>query len=89
MKIYADRLKQLLKENKLTQAELAKNIGISQNAIHNYTAEKREPKLEIAKRIADYFGVSVDYMLRSDEEFSASHDSKWKNNLMDKFSKVV
>jgi transcriptional regulator with XRE-family HTH domain len=90
MKIYADRLKQLIDDNGLTQAEFAKKIGISQSVISYYTLNKREPGISIAKKIADFFGVSVDYMIRTDEELSVNKlDSKWKSNLMNKFNKVV
>lgn len=89
MKIYGDRLKQLMEQNGLTQNELAEKTGISQSVICYYILDKREPCISIAKKIADYFGVSVDYMLRSDEELSTNHDSKWKSNLLNKFNKVV
>lgn len=86
MEMYADRLKQLMKENGLTQQEFSEKVGISQTAACYYMLNKREPSITIAKRIADYFGVTVDYMLRSDEELS---ESKWKSNLLNKFNKVV
>lgn len=90
MKVYGDRLKQLLNERRLKQKEFAEDMNVTQNAIHNYVNNKREPSMEMQKKIADYFGVTIDYMMRSDEELSAnSLDSKWKNNLMNKFSKVV
>jgi len=90
MKIYADRLKQLINERGLKQYELANILNVSQNTIHNYVNNKREPSMEMQKKIADYFGTSIDYMMRTDKELSAnSHNSKWKDNLMNKFIKVV
>lgn len=90
MKIYADRLKQLLNERGLKQKEFAEDMHVTQNAIHNYVNNKREPSMEMQKKIADYFGVSIDYMMRSDEELSEnSFDSEWKENLLNKFNKVV
>lgn len=89
MKIYADRLKQLLNDNGLKQKDFAEAMNVTRNAIHNYVSNKREPSMEMQKKIADYFGVTIDYMMRSDEELSTSHDSQWKSNLMNKFSRVV
>lgn len=89
MEIYSNRLKQLMEDNQITQEELAKKVGASQTVICYYMLNKREPRLSMAKKIADYFGVTIDYMMQSDEELSTNHDSQWKNNLMNKFSKVV
>lgn len=89
MRIYAEKLNLLIEQSGLTQTEFAEEIGISQSALNNYVTDKREPRLSIAKKIADYFEVSVDYMLRTDEDLSAKHDSKWKRNLLNKFNRVV
>lgn len=90
MKIYADRLKQLLNERGMKQKEFAGILGVTQNAIHNYVSDKREPSMEKQKKIADYFGVSIDYMMRTDEELAGNaSESKWKSNLLNKFNKVV
>lgn len=89
MRIYAEKLNLLIEQSGLTQTQFAEKMGILQSALNNYVTDKREPKLSIAKKIADYFGVSVDYMVRSDEEISVRPDNKWKSNLMNKFSRVV
>lgn len=57
------RLKSLRKEKKLTQAKLANILGVSQQSIAFYENDKREPEIKILKKIADYFDVSVDYLL--------------------------
>lgn len=89
MKVYADRLRQLLNENGLRQQDLADFLGVTQNAIHCYVSNKREPSMETQKKIADYFGVSIDYMMRTDEELSLNTSNNgFKNNMMNKFIKV-
>lgn len=57
------RLKQLRIERGLLQAEIGDFLGKGQNSISYYETGKREPSIEELKRIADYFGVSVDYLL--------------------------
>lgn len=56
------RLKELRKENNLSQRELGKVIGVTRQAISLYERGDREPKLKILEKLADYFGVSVDYL---------------------------
>jgi len=47
----------------LTQQELAKYLGISPVTISGYENGHREPTIEMLERIADYFDVTVDYLL--------------------------
>jgi len=58
-----DRLKQLRKENSLTQKELADKLNISKGSIAMYETGKRSPDNEILSIIADFFDVSTDYLL--------------------------
>lgn len=56
-----NRLKELRKFQGLSQVELAKRTGISNQAISFYEREKRNPKIETWQKLADYFNVSVPY----------------------------
>lgn len=62
-KILASRLKMLRKERAFTQAQVAIYCDITEKAYQNYELMTREPKLEIIARIADLYGVSVDYLI--------------------------
>ena len=57
------RLKEIRKAKKISQVKLAMDLSMSQNTISRYETGKREPSIEELKRIADYFNVSVDYLL--------------------------
>ncbi|MCT6889618.1 MAG: helix-turn-helix domain-containing protein [Lactobacillus sp.] len=57
-----NKIKELRQSKGLTQAELAKKVGISNQAIHYYENDKREPKNETWQKLADYFGTSVSYI---------------------------
>lgn len=61
-KTLSDRLRKCRKEAGLTQWEIAVYCDISEKAYQNYELMTREPKLEILIKIADRFGVSVDYL---------------------------
>lgn len=58
-----DRLKALREDSDLTQNELAKILNISRTAVSGYEAAGVEPSYEILNKIADFFNVSVDYLL--------------------------
>lgn len=61
------RLKQLRKEKKLSQLRLAIDLDMNQNTISRYENMEREADYETLIRFADYFKVSLDYLLgRSD-----------------------
>lgn len=63
------RLKQLRKEKKLSQLRLAIDLDMNQNTISRYENMEREADYETLIRFADYFKVSLDYLLgRSDNK---------------------
>ncbi len=66
--MFSSRLKYLREKKDLSQLELGKILNLTQQTINNYENGKREPNQEILQKIADYFKVSVDYLLgRSDD----------------------
>lgn len=58
-----NRLKKLRKEKGLTQQELADKIGVTKLTILRWEKGDRVPKSDKAQQLADYFGVSVGYLL--------------------------
>ena len=64
------RLKQLRLEKHLTQAQVAERIGVTPSMVSSYETDIRLPSFEVMLRIADLFGVTVDYLLcREDKRF--------------------
>lgn len=57
------RLKLLREELGLKQEELAQRLSISPSSIGMYETDKREPNSEIIIKIANFFNVTVDYLL--------------------------
>ncbi|MBP5578491.1 MAG: helix-turn-helix transcriptional regulator [Ruminococcus sp.] len=57
------RLKELRKKRKITQQRLAIELNMSQNSISRYENEVREADYQTLIKFADYFNVSVDYLL--------------------------
>lgn len=62
MVIFGERLKELREEKGLTQAQLAKECGLSRSGIGHWELGKRIPNLDAAAILADYFQVSIDYL---------------------------
>jgi len=58
-----NRIKELRKENNMTQAELAKFINVSDRSVGFYENEKRDPDTKTLNILADLFDVSIDYIL--------------------------
>ena len=63
MNSFSKQLKDLRRESKCSQAELAKAIGVSKSSINMYERGEREPSFETVRKLADHFGVDADYLL--------------------------
>lgn len=73
--LIGERLSQLRKEAQIKAEELSTFIGVKKRMIFLYEKNTAKPSLDVLVKIADYFGVSTDYLIgRSDdprsEEFS-------------------
>ncbi len=58
------RIKELRKQKKLTQIRLSIALEINQNNLSRYETDQCEADYSTLIKIANYFGVSVDYLLR-------------------------
>ena len=59
----AFRLKELRKERKISQLKLALDLDMNQNTISRYENMERQADYATLIRFADYFNVSLDYLL--------------------------
>ena len=57
------RLKELRKEKNISQLKLALDLSMNQNTISRYETGEREADYKTLIKIADYFNVSIDYLL--------------------------
>lgn len=57
------RLKELRRARKISQLKLALDLNMNQNSISRYENCEREADYETLIRFADYFDVSLDYLL--------------------------
>ena len=65
------KLKTLRKGRKLTQEQAAEKLGITRATVSNYEVGRRSPHISELKRIADFYGVGLDYfgIVPTDEVF--------------------
>lgn len=69
MATFTERLKELRRKNKLTQEELANFLGVTQRTYRNWEQGKTRPDCFQALLIANFFDVSIDYLVgRVDKE---------------------
>lgn len=61
------RLRQLRQEHKISCRQLGRDIGISASALSHYETGINVPSMENLLKIAEYFHVSVDYLLERSE----------------------
>lgn len=59
-----DKIKELLDEHNVTAYRLSKEADIPYTCLADWKSGRSKPKADKLKKIADYFGVSVDYFLK-------------------------
>ena len=61
-------IKKLRKQARLSQQTLADQIGVFRNTISNWETGYSQISLENAKKVAEYFGVTIEYLLGSESD---------------------
>lgn len=62
MSVFSERLAKLRDSRNLSQKEVAKEFGVVVRAYQRYEYGEREPQLSVLIRMADFYGVSIDYL---------------------------
>jgi len=77
-----EKIKSLREQNKKTQEDLAKYLGVAPQTVYKYEKGINEPDLSTTQKIADYFGITVDELLgRIDDEFLKVQQRLKDNNI--------
>jgi transcriptional regulator with XRE-family HTH domain len=85
-----NKLKDLRLANKLTQEQVSSDTGLSRAMIYYLETGKRPMRLQHAKVLAPYFGVSVDYIMGTDAiYFAGSLEDALNNLLADMFDEIT
>ena len=79
MSDFPNRLKKLRSDSKLTQKQLAEKLSVSQNAVYNWENGKREPNLDMMKKIAKVFDIALYTLLDDTYPLPDITSEAWKN----------
>ncbi|MCI9086893.1 MAG: helix-turn-helix transcriptional regulator [Clostridia bacterium] len=87
--MFAERLKTLRKSKKITQEKLADIIGVERSSIGKYESPSKPviPSTDIQIKLADYFNVTVDYLLGREEKPS-ENSNDLSNKITEMFKRL-
>ena len=74
------KIKNLIKNNNITQKKLAEDLNITPQAVSLWIKDKADPDLLNLKEIALYFNVTTDYLLDIEDEFGNRITQNKSNN---------
>ena len=77
---FSERLVALRKEKDLTQAEFARLCGKQRTTVSGYETEGKEPDFALLCQMADYFGVTTDYLLGREDERAHGNEAFRQDN---------
>lgn len=60
---FPERLRKLRERNRMSRAVLSELTGLSKSMISKYERGERQPTLEPLRELADFFDVSIDYLV--------------------------
>ncbi|MFI3227837.1 MAG: helix-turn-helix transcriptional regulator [Clostridia bacterium] len=75
-----DKIKELRREHKITQQELAEKLGITPSAVGMYEQNRREPSFHVLEQLSNIFCVSCDYLLSHDSEIFCESFSSYRTS---------
>lgn len=67
--LFKERLRELMTEKEVNQVQLAKEIDFSQRSISMWLLGQAEPRETALRRLSQFFGCSVDYLLGRSDDF--------------------
>ena len=70
LEVFADRLSDLIFDNKKSVTDVAEEIGVNKSTLYEYLLCEREPRICNLVKIADYFHCSIDFLLGLEDEIS-------------------
>ena len=89
MNNFSQNLIFLRRDRNLTQPQLAKAINVSNAVVSFWENGKNEPKVSYIKKLANFFGVTTDFLLGQTDEWGNNLDTTGNNSLTDEEKKIV
>ena len=76
--IFNKRLRSLREQHKISQKDFAEILGVSNVVLSRYENGERKPDYDMLIKIAEYFDVSVDYLLGKSNSVQLSDEEEFK-----------
>ena len=83
-----NRLKELRKENKQNQEDIAKYLNVTQVSYGRYELGTSEPTIETLIKLANFYNVTIDYLVGRDFNNDIGYLSDNERQLLDDFRKL-
>ena len=78
---FGEKLQTLRARKGLSQERLAEELGVSRQAVSKWERDETLPETEKVIRISDYFGVSLDHLLKDEPENAQNAPTSGRNLL--------
>ncbi len=86
----SSRLKELRKNNKITQKQIANALELSERNYQYLEYGTVKPSYDTLLKLADYFDVSLDYLVgRTNNYYSFSHISNWEKTFVHNLTEII
>ena len=82
---FADRLRELRTSNRYSQEQLAEKLMVSRQAISKWETGESLPDIDKAMQVSDFFGVTMDYLLKDKESIQEIHPDDNMDRAIIKF----
>ena len=76
MTTFGKKLHSLMKDNKITQQELAEKLNVRRGSVSNWVTDRRMPDSDTIVDLANIFNVTTDYLLENDKNIKDDINSK-------------
>lgn len=73
---FISQIETLLKENGISKKKMLADLGLSINSFTNWSKRGTIPSAKVLDEIANYFGVSVDYLLEKSSDTDSLEDAR-------------
>lgn len=84
-----ERIVNLMEKKRVSTIELATDLSLAKNVVSEWKSGRIKPSIEIIVRLADYFGVSTDYLLKGEERGNNSENGKEDEEMEENLSKAL
>ena len=87
-KTMGEKINDLRKQRKMTQDELAEKMGVSSQAVSKWEKDLSIPDLPVLVELSDYFGVSLDDLVKERDETVRYVPMEARKNINEMFLRV-